>query len=73
MDESRRAPLADSSLALLAKGYTWLPDRRARTDAPLVRTRLRGQHAVRIPLNRVPARVRNGFVIGSVRVPVPVG
>jgi fatty-acid peroxygenase len=46
MDESRRAPLADSSLALLAKGYTWLPDRRRRTDAPLVRTRLMGQHAV---------------------------
>lgn len=46
MDPSRRPPLADSSLALLAKGYTWLPDRRRRTDAPLVRARLMGQHAV---------------------------
>jgi fatty-acid peroxygenase len=46
MDRSRRPPLADSSLAWLAKGYTWLPDRRRRTGAPLVRTRLMGRHAV---------------------------
>jgi fatty-acid peroxygenase len=45
MNQSR-PPLADSSLALLAKGYTWLPDRRLHTAAPLVRTRLMGQHAV---------------------------
>jgi fatty-acid peroxygenase len=46
MDQSRRPPLADSSLALLAKGYAWLPDRRRRTTSPVVRTRLMGQHAV---------------------------
>ncbi|MFD8222939.1 cytochrome P450 [Streptomyces massasporeus] len=46
MNESRRPPIADSSLALLAKGYAWLPDRRRRTTAPLVRTRLMGQEAV---------------------------
>ncbi|WP_449350371.1 cytochrome P450 [Streptomyces shaanxiensis] len=45
MNQSR-PPIADSSLALLAKGYTWLPDRRRRTAAPLVRTRLMGRHAV---------------------------
>ncbi|MER7406293.1 cytochrome P450 [Streptomyces sp. NPDC000070] len=46
MNQSRRPPITDSSLALLAKGYTWLPDRRSRTTAPLVRARLMGQHAV---------------------------
>ncbi|MDQ0913620.1 fatty-acid peroxygenase [Streptomyces canus] len=46
MNQSRRPPIADSSLALLAKGYAWLPDRRRRTTSPVVRTRLRGQHAV---------------------------
>ncbi|MFM9632321.1 cytochrome P450 [Streptomyces galilaeus] len=46
MDESRRPPLADSSLALLAKGYGWLPDRRRRSASPVVRARLMGQHAV---------------------------
>ncbi|MFF0018549.1 cytochrome P450 [Streptomyces sp. NPDC005374] len=46
MNRSRRLPLADSSLAVLAKGYTWLPDRRRRTDGPLVRTRVMGQHTV---------------------------
>jgi fatty-acid peroxygenase len=46
MNQRRRPPFADSSLALLAKGYSWLPDRRRRTTAPLVRTRLKGQHAV---------------------------
>ncbi|WP_030244746.1 cytochrome P450 [Streptomyces sp. NRRL S-455] len=46
MNQSRRPPIADSSLALLTKGYTWLPDRRRRTTAPLVRARLMGQHAV---------------------------
>lgn len=45
MNQSR-PPIADSSLALLAKGYTWLPDRRLHTTAPLVRARLMGQHAV---------------------------
>ncbi|MEV6607191.1 cytochrome P450 [Kutzneria sp. NPDC051319] len=34
----------DSSLALLAEGYTWLPDRRRRS--PTVRTRLMGRRAV---------------------------
>jgi fatty-acid peroxygenase len=46
MDPRRRPPIADSSLALLAKGYAWLPDRRRRTTAPLVRTRLMGQQVV---------------------------
>ncbi|MFG2577621.1 cytochrome P450 [Streptomyces sp. NPDC048481] len=46
MNDSRRPPIADSSLALLAKGYAWLPDRRRGTRGPLVRTRLMGQHAV---------------------------
>jgi fatty-acid peroxygenase len=46
MNQSRRPPIADSSLALLAKGYAWLPDRRRRTTAPLVRARLMGRHAV---------------------------
>ncbi|MGY1497849.1 cytochrome P450 [Streptomyces sp. QTS52] len=46
MHQSRRPPLADSSLALLAKGYAWLPDRRRRTASPVVRTRLMGQHAI---------------------------
>ena len=45
MNQSR-PPIADSSLALVAKGYSWLPDRRLHTAAPLVRTRLMGQHAV---------------------------
>ncbi|MGX1480171.1 UNVERIFIED_CONTAM: fatty-acid peroxygenase [Streptomyces canus] len=45
MNQSR-PPIADSSLALLAKGYTWLPDRRLHTSAPLVRARLMGQPAV---------------------------
>ncbi|MEU0896555.1 cytochrome P450 [Streptomyces massasporeus] len=46
MNQSRRPPIADSSLALMAKGYAWLPGRRRRTTAPLVRTRLMGQEAV---------------------------
>ncbi|MFI6934126.1 cytochrome P450 [Streptomyces sp. NPDC050287] len=46
MNQSRRPPLADSSLTLLAKGYAWLPDRRRRTASPVVRTRLMGRHAV---------------------------
>ena len=46
MNQSRRTPLVDSSLAALAKGYTWLPDRRRRTGGRLVRARLLGQHAV---------------------------
>lgn len=41
-----RPPLIDSSLALLAKGYAWLPDRRRRTAGPVVRARVMGQHAV---------------------------
>ncbi|MFL5998023.1 MAG: cytochrome P450 [Streptomyces sp.] len=45
MNQSR-PPIADSSLALLAKGYTWLPERRLHTAAPLVRARLMGQQAV---------------------------
>ena len=46
MNRSPRPPLVDSSLAVLAKGYAWLPDRRRRTTAPLVRARVMGQHAV---------------------------
>lgn len=46
MNPSRRPPLLDSSLAVLAQGYAWLPDRRRRTTAPLVRARVMGQHAV---------------------------
>ncbi|MDX3458189.1 cytochrome P450 [Streptomyces sp. ME02-8801-2C] len=46
MDHSPRSPLADSSLALLTKGYAWLPDRRRHASGPVVRTRLMGQHTV---------------------------
>ncbi|MFE9644025.1 cytochrome P450 [Streptomyces sp. NPDC006365] len=46
MNQSRRTPLIDSSLAVLAKGYAWLPDCRRRTTAPVVRARVTGQHAV---------------------------
>ncbi|MDQ0584298.1 cytochrome P450 [Streptomyces rishiriensis] len=46
MNQNPRAPIVDSSLAVLAKGYAWLPDRRRRTAGPLVRARLMGQHAV---------------------------
>jgi fatty-acid peroxygenase len=46
MDPGRSPLIADSSLALLAKGYAWLPDRRRRTSAPLVRTRLMGRPVV---------------------------
>ncbi|MFE9438867.1 cytochrome P450 [Streptomyces sp. NPDC006602] len=46
MNQSRRPPLVDSSLALLAKGYAWLPDRRRRAPGPVVRARLMGQHTV---------------------------
>ncbi|MDX3730740.1 cytochrome P450 [Streptomyces caniscabiei] len=46
MKPSPRTPLADSSLAALVKGYTWLPDRRRRTAGPLVRARLTGRHTV---------------------------
>ncbi|MGC9501724.1 cytochrome P450 [Streptomyces sp. WG7] len=46
MNRNPRAPIVDSSLAVLAKGYAWLPDRRRRTAGPLVRARLMGQHAV---------------------------
>lgn len=109
----------------MAKGYAWLPGRRRRTTAQLVRTRLMGQEAValhgpeavrffyderrverrtalpgpvlstlfghgavhtldgrdhrerkgmflRIPLNRMPARVRSGFVMDVARVPAAV-
>ncbi|MFG2022210.1 cytochrome P450 [Streptomyces sp. NPDC048825] len=46
MNQSRRTPLIDSSLAVLSKGYAWLPDRRRRTTAPVVRARVMGQHTV---------------------------
>jgi fatty-acid peroxygenase len=39
-------PLVDSTPALLAEGYAWLPDRRRRTERPLVRSRLMGRPAV---------------------------
>ncbi|HZG05970.1 MAG TPA: cytochrome P450 [Streptomyces sp.] len=50
-----RHPVADNTLALLARGYAWLPDRMRRTAAPLVRTRLLGRHAVAL---RGPDAVR---------------
>ncbi|MFC4472171.1 cytochrome P450 [Streptomyces xiangluensis] len=46
MNQSRRTPLIDSSLAVLSKGYAWLPDRRRRTTAPVVRARVMGQRTV---------------------------
>ncbi|MFF5044303.1 cytochrome P450 [Streptomyces nigra] len=49
------APIADSSLALLAKGYAWLPDRRARTARSLVRARVMGRPTVAL---RGPEAVR---------------
>ncbi|MCG8916429.1 cytochrome P450 [Actinokineospora sp. PR83] len=36
----------DESLAVLTKGYAWLPDRLRAENAPVVRTRLMGQRAV---------------------------
>lgn len=39
-------PLLDSSLAMLARGYAWLPDRRRGKDGRPVRARLMGQRAV---------------------------
>jgi fatty-acid peroxygenase len=41
-----RAPLLDDTLRLLAKGYTWLPDRRRASGSSTVRTRLLGMPAV---------------------------
>ncbi|HEX2130111.1 MAG TPA: cytochrome P450 [Actinophytocola sp.] len=38
--------LLDSSVPILAEGYGWMPDRRARTGAATVRTRVMGQRAV---------------------------
>ncbi|WP_221361524.1 cytochrome P450 [Streptomyces beigongshangae] len=55
MNDSSRPPVLDSSPALLAKGYTWLPDRWRRTDGPVVRARLMGQHTVAL---RGPEAVR---------------
>ncbi|MFE9680673.1 cytochrome P450 [Streptomyces sp. NPDC006285] len=55
MNDRSRPPLLDSSPALLAKGYAWLPDRWRRTDGPVVRARLMGQHAVAL---RGPEAVR---------------
>lgn len=72
MNQSR-PPIADSSLALLAKGYTWLPDRRSHTAAPLVRARLMGQHAVAL---HGPKAVRffydEGHVERGTALPGPV-
>ncbi|MDO0925292.1 cytochrome P450 [Streptomyces sp. TG1A-8] len=48
-------PLTDSSLAVLAQGYAWLPGRWRRTAGPLVRTRVMGRHAVAL---RGPDAVR---------------
>jgi fatty-acid peroxygenase len=39
-------PVLDSSPAVLAKGYAWLPDRWRRATGPLVRARLMGRPAV---------------------------
>ncbi|MFC8194604.1 cytochrome P450 [Streptomyces sp. NPDC057298] len=55
MNPSPRAPIIDSSPALLAQGYGWLPGRWQRTDGPVVRARLMGQHAVAL---RGPQAVR---------------
>ncbi|MFM9590373.1 cytochrome P450 [Streptomyces scabiei] len=55
MMPSRRTPLVDSSLSLLVRGYTWLPDRRRRATGPLVRARLTGRPAVAL---RGPEAVR---------------
>ncbi|MGW6538161.1 cytochrome P450 [Streptomyces sp. NPDC055051] len=41
-----RAPWSDSTLALLARGYAWLPDRMRDTDGGPVRTRLLGRPTV---------------------------
>lgn len=41
-----RVPRLDDSLQLLAKGYTWLPDRRRQTGRRTVRARLAGMPAV---------------------------
>ncbi|MFF8809970.1 cytochrome P450 [Streptomyces omiyaensis] len=40
------APWSDSTLALLARGYAWLPDRMRATNGGPVRTRLLGRPAV---------------------------
>ncbi|MEV5593825.1 cytochrome P450 [Streptomyces sp. NPDC052496] len=41
-----RRPVLDSTVPLLTQGYAWLPDRRRRTTAPVVRARLMGRPAV---------------------------
>ncbi len=43
---SRRFPIIDSSLALLATGYSWLPSRWRRRSEPAVRARLMGTRTV---------------------------
>lgn len=47
--------MLDSTLALAAEGYAWLPDRRRRTTGPLVRSRLAGRETVAL---RGPEAVR---------------
>ncbi|MGX1478517.1 UNVERIFIED_CONTAM: fatty-acid peroxygenase [Streptomyces canus] len=73
MDQNPRPPLVDSSLAVLAKGYAWLPDRRRRADGPLVRARVMGQHAVAL---HGPEAVRffydEGHVERGTALPGPV-
>ncbi|MFD9043840.1 cytochrome P450 [Streptomyces bottropensis] len=73
MNQSRRTPLVDSSLAVLVRGYTWLPDRWRRTTGPLVRARLMGQHAVAL---QGPEAVRffydEGHVERATALPDPV-
>ncbi|WP_307835201.1 hypothetical protein [Streptomyces adelaidensis] len=56
--------LIDSSLAVLANGYAWLPDRRRRTAAPAVRARVMGQHAVAL---HGPEAVRSFYDEGHVK------
>ncbi|MEW2354992.1 cytochrome P450 [Spirillospora sp. NPDC029432] len=51
----RNRPIVESSPALLARGYAWLPDLWRRTGEPLVRVRLLGRHAVAL---RGPDAVR---------------
>jgi fatty-acid peroxygenase len=41
-----RLPIADSTLALMAEGYAWLPDLFRNTEGPVARARVFGRHAV---------------------------
>ncbi|MEY9211818.1 cytochrome P450 [Thermobifida halotolerans] len=68
-----RVPVLDSTLAMLAEGYAWLPDRRRRAAGGMVRARVLGQHAVGL---RGPEAVRFFYDERHVRrrtaIPEPV-